>query len=223
MGRERALNPSKEATPQSIEVDFDHPTIQEKISVRSPAVLIDELFIIASALRCRSLPCTMRKVEKNPDLLTRQTVAMLKSLGYEEDEFGLTEGSLFRILPHADDGIMKVAQVIRLPDGAKSPWGGVFAPTGSGFEEAASDLIEAINYAEAKVEALTKALYIQVEFLRFDPKLMPILQIIHDSIIHYDDAKNLVTLNPEFASEMVQLFGVDSISAGIMSQSIMNA
>lgn len=223
MGRERAANNTSATTHEAFEVDYSYPAIQEDISIRSPSILVDQLFIIASALRCRSLPCTLKKIEKNPDLLTRQTTSMLKSLGYEEDDFGLTQGSLFKILPHDGDGLMKVAQIIRLPDGAKSPWGGVFAPTGSGMEVATDDLIRAMSHAEAKVIALTKSLYIQVEFIRDNPSIKPILVILHDSIVHYEDAKHLVYENHEFAQELVQIFGIDAASAGLMSQNIMNA
>lgn len=223
MGRERATHNTAATPHQSFEIENSYPSIQEDISIRSPSILVDQLFIIASALRCRSLPCTLNKIEKNPDLLTRQTTSMLKSMGYEEDDYGLTKGSLYKILPNDGDGIMKVAQIIRLPDGAKSPWGGVFAPTGSGMDVATDDLINAMSYAEAKVIALTKALYIQVEFLRDNASLKPFLLILHDSIVHYEDAKHMVYENPEFSKELVQVFGIDASSAVLMSQNLMNA
>ena len=214
---------TQETRPSTADLLLSEDFIQDTVSIRSSDAIIDQLFLIACALRCRSLPCTLRKIEKNPDLLTRHTTAYLKGLGYEDDDCGLTQGSLFRVLPHESDGLMKVAQIIRLPDGAQSPWGGVYAPTGSGYVAAQEDLCQAVDVARNKVSALAKALYVQVEFLRDNPKIGMEAQLIHDTIIHYEDAKDFVSLNPKLAHEMIQIFNVDSFSAGLMSAHIMTA
>lgn len=173
----------------------------QTVSVNSEESLVDKIFIIASALRCRTLPCTLKKIDKNRDLLTRPLIAHLKENGYEEDD----SGNLFKLID-TKDGIQKVAIIMRLPVGSVAPWGVAFFPSGSGYEEAEKDLRVAVDGAYDKVIALSKSIFIQVDFLKEQLKI-PALAL-HDSVIHYEDAIDFVRLNRPLAKEIVGNFGI---------------
>lgn len=175
--------------------------VPEAVSVRSDACLVDKIFLMACALRCGTLPCTLRKVEKNRDLLTRPILTQLKSMGYEEDD----EGNLFKI-KDVSDGITQALEIRRSPVGGVTPWGVAFYPYGSRFYEAEQDLFQAIERAWAKLEALSKSIFIQVDFLK-DTYKVPALAL-KSSVVHYEDAINFVAHNGSFARDMVNCFGV---------------
>ena len=175
--------------------------VPEFVSVRSDACLVDQVFLMACALRCGTLPCTLKKVEKNRDLLTRPIIAQLKSLGYEEDE----EGNLFKI-KEASDGITQALEIRRSEVGGVTPWGVAFYPYGSGFFDAEKDLLLAIEQAQVKLEALSKSIFIQVDFLK-DTYKVPALAL-KESVIHYEDAISFVTQNRAFARDIVNYFGI---------------
>lgn len=173
----------------------------QTVSISSDDSLIDRLFMISCALRCKTLPCTLKKIEKNRDLLTRPVIANLKGNGYEEDD----EGNLFKLLK-TDDGIQKVAGIMRLPLGSVAPWGAAFFPTGSGFNEAMNDLEVAVESSLQKVLNLGKIIFIQVDFLK-DDLIIPSM-LLHTSVIHYQDAIDFVNLNRSIALEITNNFGI---------------